>query len=145
LADKTPDTIPEGEVLLPDDGLLIGIDKTMFENIHDLSITDNATHKIIYTSSLITNYSILPKSLFKYGNSYHLSCKIKTNNAILNIDNDFTILPAKNNPEIDKSLQKSTHDLYSEVEEKFIKAVNYFKEGYDYNGNTEILKIKGLK
>jgi hypothetical protein len=35
--------------------------------------------------------------------------------------------------------------LYSEVEEKFIKAVNYFKEGYDYNGNTEILKIKGLK
>jgi hypothetical protein len=63
----------------------------------------------------------------------------------LNIDNDFTILTTVNDIEIEKSLKKPEHDSYSEVEEKFLRAVNYFKEGYDYNGNAEILKIKGSK
>lgn len=145
LAEKTPDTIPEGDVILPDDGLVIGIDNELFENIYDLSIRNNITYQTVFTSPLISNYSILPKKLFKYGNSYHLTCKVKTHNTTLNIDKDFTILPLETYSDLEKAFRQSLHDQHNEIEENFLHAVNYFKEGYDYNGNAEILKIKGIK
>jgi len=145
LSDEIPDTLPIGEILLPSDGLVIGLDKEKFEKIIDLKIIDLNSNKIIYSNKEITQFTIIPKNILSFGKNYKIICNVIGDSSILNIDEHFNILPQNIHKEFENTLSKSTLGIENQKEKDFIKAVLYFDNGYDYNGNAEILKIKKIK
>ncbi len=140
LKEKIPDTVPAGEVLLMEKGLIVGTFPDENIKLSNLKIVDEKRRRVVYRKKMINTFVLIPSKLFEYNNQYAISCNIIYPDHIISFNDKFKILSKKDHRDFYSKMKRIISDVKDESIKDFIEAVYFFDAGYDYNGNAKILE-----